>query len=359
MSEASRLARCIVLAVFFCLLFPAAALSADSSAPFSLSVTAFSDGPNFSSGNLYATASLTVKVTDANGQPVNGVTVTWTVLNAQNNSPAMMPGWESKKTGLTWGNVPEPSLSYVELQQERIDSSAYNINPADHRNTSTTNGAGETPAQQLTDIVGQRNILVQAKVTIGGTDYTATQTVSFGNGPLSVFSKVGTGTVQWSSNYTSDNSRSSSSSFQYAGNTFPAAAFCGGTVNNNVTTTGTATASDAGFDPNDTGWTGVYQPTGPSPAYAARYAANSKLATTDQLLAVSPYYTGGKISNPNTNAQGAAVAAGWLDASYWAWTGEVTFTRSAFFAGFVDLYYGSSYWLSMGPGSAKVVACVP
>jgi Tfp pilus assembly protein PilE len=298
-------------------------------APALISIINVVNGPSFTSGTLYSTASFQAKVVDASGNPVSSATVTWSVLSAQNNAPAMMSGWRSKKTGLTWGNVPESNLTYADLQQERISSAS---SP-----TAATIGTGETPVQQLTDIVGQREITIQAKVNIGGTDYTATQPVSFGSGPLSVFSRVGTGVVQWSPNSSSDNTRANASSFQHLNNSFPAAAFCGGTVNNDVTSTGPAGTNSAGFDPNSGGWSTAYTPVG-STSYQARNAENSHLPTTAQLLAVAA---------PNSSytnvleRQGAAVAAGWLDASYSAWTGEVPFNGSNFYAMVVRLDNGN------------------
>jgi hypothetical protein len=300
------------------------------------------------SGNLYSTASFQAKVVDGFGNPVNGATVTWSVVSAQNNAPSMMSGWNTKKTGLTWGNVPEPSLTYVQLQQERISTAP----PP----TATTDGTGITAVpQQLTDIVGQRNITIQAKVTIGGADYTATQTVSFGSGPLSVFSSVGTGRVRWSLNAISDNSRVNTSSFQYPSNTFPAAVdVCGGTVNNNVTSTGPATSSDPGFFPNDVGWSTPDVPYGTT--FQGRRAENSHLPTTAQLLAVAA---------PNSsytdvpNRQGAAVAAGWLDASNSAWTGEVRFGGTVFVAMNVYLNYGYTNWDFVNLDTVAAAACVP
>ncbi|MDR3176846.1 MAG: inverse autotransporter beta domain-containing protein [Desulfovibrio sp.] len=235
-----------------------------------ISIIASTDGGNFTSGNLYSTASLTAKVTDASGNPVNGATVTWTVLTAQNNSPAMMSGWGNKKTGLTWGNVPESgnggyTYVYQRLQEERIVSAT--------NNTTTTAPNGET-VMQLTDIVGERVITVQAKVNIGGTDYTATQAVSFGNGPLYVFrAPLGTSSpyLTWDEAYQA----------------------CNGSVYPN------------GSD-HTTGWT------------SGTYVGGGKMPTRVEYQAVSPIDTAWGHTNPNSNAQGAAVAAGWPDNRYWS-----------------------------------------
>jgi hypothetical protein len=148
----------------------------------------------FTDSNRYSTASLTARVTDASGNPVNGATVIWRVESARNNSPAMFSGWGNKKTGLTWGATPEPNLTASQLPEERItggaNESAYNK----ERKATTTAGSGET-TQQLTDIVGEREITVKAEVIIHGPTYSVTmRTVSFSKGPLSAF-KAPVGTV--------------------------------------------------------------------------------------------------------------------------------------------------------------------
>jgi hypothetical protein len=269
---------------------------------------------DFTSGNLYCTASLKARFMDAPGNPVSGATVTWSVISARNNSPAMMSDWRDKKTGLTWGDKPESGLTYVELQQERIGRA--------NNNTSITASSGET-AMQITDIVGERVITVQAKVNIGGTDYTATQAVSFGNGPLSVFrAPVGTSSPYpaWDDAYAECNGRRypgtdySSSSGWVDGN------YVGGAYDSYGVTTD---------DPN-----------------------SGKMPTIDEVQAVSSYYTGGTIYNPNSNAQGAAFAAGWPNLSYW--TG---YARTDNFAYHVLLSNGRPRSL-LGPGTHWPVACL-
>jgi hypothetical protein len=197
--------------------------------------------------------------------------VTWSVVSAQNNSPAMMSGWGNRKTGLTWGSVPESgngghTYVFERLQEERIVNAT--------NNTTTTAANGET-TMRLTDIVGERMITVEAKVNIGGTDYTATQAVSFGNGPLFVFrSPVGTSYpyLTWDEAYQACN-----------GSVYPGA-------------------------DHSTGWT----PSG-------TYVGGANMLTRAEYQAVSARDTYGYV-NPNSKAQGAAVAAGWPYNYYW--TGE-------------------------------------
>jgi hypothetical protein len=238
------------------------------------------NGGNFTSGNLYSTASLTAKVMGDDGSPAVGATVTWTVVSAQNKSPAMKNGWGSKKSGLTWGPIPEAGLNYSTLPLERITGgttpSPYNI---DH-STTTTGGNGETK-QHLTDIVGQREITVQAEVNIGGTSYLATQVVSFGNGPLSVFTAP-SGNLTWNAAYQECN-----------GTPYP------------------------GGSDHTTGWSG------------GAYVGGGKMPTRVEYQAVSPIDTTWSYTNPNSYAQGAAFAAGWPVVTYF-WTGEASGADKAF-----------------------------
>jgi hypothetical protein len=264
----------------------------DGSVSSLISMTAFTNGGNFTTGDLYATASLTAKVVDTSGSPVSGAKVTWTVETARNNSKAMMSGWESKKTGLTWGYLPELGLDYNTLAQERIVSAT--------NNTSDTGPDGET-TMQLTDIVGERIITVRSEVTITGTTYSATQDVSFGNGPLSVFNApVGTSSpyLTWYEAYQACNGSA------YTGN--------------------------------------------PSDWSSGEDVGGGKMPTIAVYQAVSPR------SNPNPEAQGAASAAGWP--GEWPrefyWTGEA---QSGGAAAYVRLRDGTDSGQSVNGTNA--VAC--
>jgi hypothetical protein len=231
-------------------------------------IISFANGGDFTSGSeLYSTASLTAKVVDTDDNPVSGVPVTWSVDSAQNNSQAMVSGWGSKKTGLTWGDAPEAGLTIVQLSEERIGD-----------RTSATGANGEV-VMQLTDIVGERAITVRAKMTIDGTDYAVTEIVSFGNGPLSVF-KAPVGTtypyLTWDAAYKACNSAN------YSGN-------------------------------HSTGWE------------MDADVGGGKMPTRDEYQAVS-----GGGSN-NSAAQGAVLAAGWpAGANDWYWTGEAYGANFAF-----------------------------
>jgi hypothetical protein len=192
----------------------------------------------------------------------------------------MMSGWRNKKTGLTWGDKPEVSttgkvsggsLTYLELPYERITGGA---NPSQYNitNSTTVTGSNGETTQQLTDIIGERVITVEARVTFGGTDYTASQTVSFGTGPLVVFkAPVGTSSgLTWKEAYKA----------------------CNGTEYN-------------GTDPSNWNQNDV--------------VGGSGMMKRVEYQAVSAYNVPSNwtVLNPNTNAQGAAVAAGWPDTGYW------------------------------------------
>jgi hypothetical protein len=172
-----------------------------------------------------------------------------------------------------------------------------------------------------------------------------------------VFSKTGTDDVQWSPGY--KNGTTSTDAFQYASNTFPAASFCGGTVNNNVNATGTYTDTNAGFDIiSGGGWSAGHQVTGGGSVYV-RYAETSKLANTDQLLAVAVYNASYNNSGDAAGRKGAALAADWPVNSYEFWTGEVgSYGGSFFLARVVGLGDGGTYW-GIVDDRVVVPVCVP
>ena len=244
-----------------------------------ISIDAFTNGGNFV-GTGSSTASVTALVKDASGQPVNGATVTWTVLTAQNSSPAMYSGWGAKKTGLTWGASPTmvkwddiPELTAV--------------------TTSNTDGTGKAIIQ-LTDIVGERTITIQAKVNISGTDHTVTQAVTYGNGPLSVFKAPDSTNRTWDMAYQLCNSSA------YSGD-------------------------------HSAGWS------------SGAYVGGGKMPTRAEYQAVAPVDTRYSYTNSNAAAQGAAYAAGWPYSLYW--TGEALGADYAFGVYLVD---GNSFGFVVG-----------
>jgi hypothetical protein len=241
----------------------------------------------------------------------------------------------------------------------------------------------------LADVVGSRTITV---TVADGSDRSGGRTFTFGPGPLSAFRKIGRGGMQWSrGNGFLDNTRVDPQSFQHPANAFPAASFCGGEVNNDVTAThydpcldphcyeeeestpedlavpaGGACASDAGFDPDSGGWGPLDYLPAPdvdaaySADYAVSYATSSKMATAKQLLAVAAYSAYNNNSGEAAGRKGAALAAGWPVRTWltsFFLTGEVHY-----FSGFttigVDLGDGRVFWhdVSLDEG---IPACVP
>jgi hypothetical protein len=215
---------------------------------------------------------------------------------------------------------------------------------------------GATPtgaAAWLADVGGSRTITV---TVMDDSDSSGEQTFSFGAGPLSAFSIIGGYMTEWSPNHASDNTRADSDSFQHAANTFPAASFCGGTVNNDVTTAGAAGASDAGFEPHSDGWGPPDYQVFPDGAYATRYATKSGMATTMQLLAVAGYNASYNSSGDAAGRKGAASAADWPPGDFW--TGQVHFKDNSFEVRTVSLSNGNTGWRRVTCGLAGP-ACVP
>ena len=257
--------------------FTAAELGGGTTSAY-ITVDSYSDGSNFAAGQ--STASVTVKVTNADGTPiVDGTAVTWLVEQAQNNSPAMYTGWGAKKTGLTWGATAD--LVYYNAVPELLTAA-----PA----STTTNGLATV---QLTDIVGERVITLRATAQVDGADRSITQAVSFGNGPLSVFRAPDGTTRNWRDAY------------QYCNNVAPSG------------------------DDDPANWGSVTP---------GDYHGGGKLPKVVEYQAVSSFNS---TYNPNGNAKGAAYAAGWPDDYYW--TGEANDTVNAFFVYLDDGYDHGSY----------------
>lgn len=107
-------------------------------------------------------------------------TVTWTVVSADNsNNDAVTSANRNRATGLAWGATAKTQTSTTDVTVSGT-------------NTSPTDGSGNASIQ-LTDILGERIVTVQASVTIGSQTVTNTQTVTFGAGPLSLFKVVTSG----------------------------------------------------------------------------------------------------------------------------------------------------------------------
>ncbi|MDR2161873.1 MAG: hypothetical protein LBO77_07045 [Desulfovibrio sp.] len=297
-------------------------------------VVTFSGGGSFTvpgSQGYQSVVSMTVKkyasgVEDTSWAP--GGSVTWTVTSAISGLSLGTEGvWKraaSAKNGLMW-----------------VASATDSVPGTTDWSTDMIQGAPPAGATAyLADIVGSRTITVT--VADSG-DSSGGQTFTFGQGPLSVFSKTGTGGVDWAEK-SQDIASYPANGFQDTTNVFPAASFCGGTVRNDVTVTGSSGPDSSGFTPGaGGGWSGEHLTVGDT-SYKARYAEPSKLAKPDQLLAVSVYHAG---YNSGVQRKGAAQAAGWLPLGgyNYAWAGEVDFYGNGFNAVVVYLGNGvTDYW---------------
>ena len=129
---------------------------------------------------------ITLKATleiDGKEVSLDGTPVTWTVASSNVSCEAWMRS-AGAYNGLTWGQTPL-SLTYDDAAENDTDTPA---------------GTAPTGAEAyLTDIVGERTVTVTATVEYNGQWYTAEEkTVTFGNGPLSVFKKP-LGSMSWTS----------------------------------------------------------------------------------------------------------------------------------------------------------------
>ena len=111
---------------------------------------------------------------------LDGTPVTWTV----ESSSVSCAAWNRNTgvyNGLTWGMTP------------------LSLSAAEGDKTTPGGTAPRGPEASLTDIVGEREVTVTATVEYNGQSYTAEEkTVSFGNGPLSVFAgQPSTGSTTW------------------------------------------------------------------------------------------------------------------------------------------------------------------
>jgi hypothetical protein len=201
--------------------------------------------------------------------------ITWSIFSITNPGPGTF--WEhpsNYQNGLTWGPTADGTSAWA----------------------SNTQPEGTPPTgavAQLTDVVGSRTVVVRAETTVAGVVYTRDLTVTYGNGPLSVFNGVKNLSIQFANehNYIT---------FPTGTTVFPAAAGCLGTVDPTtiVPTFGIGATYGAG-------WT-TY--THPVTGVVSGQSTTSKLPTFEQLLAVASYST---LFSHDYPRKGAAKAAGW------------------------------------------------
>jgi hypothetical protein len=239
-----------------------------------------------------------------------GATVLWSVKSVSNPSAAWWLRAATAKNGLTWGTDADGTGDWA---------------------SDTVVGTPPTAARaQLTDVVGSRSVTLEASVCLGGSGgesaealctanggawYADETTVSFGAGPLSVFTtnpNDGRGKAWATLDGTS--AGTGNGDFTSGSNTFPAAGIANGSVRNDTVSTSGSTAAFGA------GWTAGEMLDG-------HYSTTANLPKMSQLLAVAKYngrYRG------NVPRRGAAFAAGWPDdnwnsGGYYYWSGEVAF----------------------------------
>jgi hypothetical protein len=273
--------------------------------------------------------------------------VAWTVTSVVSGLSAETEGvWKravDAKNGLMW-----------------LASATDSVDGATDWSADAIQGAAPTGVTAyLADVVGSRTITV---TVADNRDRSGGRTFTFGPGPLSAFSKTGangSGGIKWAEYWNSDNDASpAGDSFQGSGNSFPAAAFCSGSVNRKLTTDPSGSGpSSSGFTPNAGDWSAEYTPPGVA-GNMERYALSSRLAKAEQLLAVAAYHGAYNASGNAAGRKGVALAAGWSLGGYnYGWAGEVDFD-GYFGAAFVDLgtgFVGWDYVSHDGP----IAVCVP
>jgi hypothetical protein len=224
-----------------------------------------------------------------------------------------------------------------------------------------------TGTVSLSDVVGERRVTLKAETTINGTQHTETIVVSFGQGPLSVFTKPPSSKrMQWATARgipaTAGENNTGDFTDLINPSGFPAADFCGGTVHSKssyITVDGSDSSSyTADFTKGKqiNYWIDGYR------RVNRYYSTTSKLPTLGQLVAVSAY--DGRIHS-DVKRKGAAIAAGWPNDTdnegyYPYWSGQVLFYSDGYFsADFVYLADGNDYGSNFVTYAFPVAACVP
>ncbi|MDR1568155.1 MAG: hypothetical protein LBS33_05715, partial [Streptococcaceae bacterium] len=180
-----------------------------------------------------STATIELKFYE-NGQELKPGSVFWTITSVQNKARAWNrdPG---AMHGLAWGD-------------SEIDGTTnWNATPVIGGPSITTS----TGTVSLSDVVGERLVTLKAETTINGTLHTETIVVSFGQGPLSVFTKPPSSKgMRWATARgipaTAGDDRGDFTALTNPSG-FPAADFCGGTVHSgssDITVGGRGPSSD-------------------------------------------------------------------------------------------------------------------
>lgn len=125
----------------------------------------------------FAEAGLSAVLT-RNGMPASDVEVVWEVIAVDTFCPAVPEAYRSRISGLSW----------VKPVPGRTDP----VEPM----SSTTDASGRAEAV-LTDIIGERTVLVRATAVLDGEIIAAERKVRFGKGPLSIFASPFPEMLSW------------------------------------------------------------------------------------------------------------------------------------------------------------------
>jgi hypothetical protein len=288
-----------------------------------------------------STASVELKFYE-NDKAIKPESVVWTILSVQNKARAWnrVPGGFN---GLAWGD------------SEVNGETDWEATPVVGGHSITTSDG----AVKLTDIVGERKVSLKAEASLKGVIYTEIIKLTFGKGPLSVFTKKpSNGGMQWATacgvTATKDFGDPKQGDFTANTTAFPAAEYCGGTVYSGPLDITVQGSSKNGYSRYylvnfSRGilrghWKDLFL------EESRAYSTTSNLPTVGQLLAVSA-------QSPNSfqahiNRKGAALAAGWPDddeeiGNFGYWSGDVLFdTTGDFYASYINLRTGSLNYFS-------------
>jgi hypothetical protein len=204
--------------------------------------------------------------------------------------------------------------------------------------------------------VGDRKVRVTAGTVIGGVTYEVSEVITFGKGPLSVFTKAPQTELKWAEQNGVAGSADPNATgvFTDSTNSFPAANYCGGTVDNSsgvVSVSGSSPDFRLSVSPSSDWragdhWTYEY------------YSTSSGLPTYGQLLAVSRHDGG---YNSNLRRKGAALAAGWPDDDVSLglyWTGQVDLYSTGSFDARLILLAGGDDGVASLTKTNPVTVCV-
>jgi hypothetical protein len=275
--------------------------------------------------------------------------VTWTIESVRNEAPSWnrAPG---DMNGLAWGEAEVHGTKYWD-ERPVIGG------------TSTTTAAGVAEVK-LTDVVGQRTVTLKAETTIGGVTYSDTAVITFGKGPLSVFTKRPTVGKKWAmAAGIPDTADLYSGDFTALTNqsSFPAAALCGGIVHTGSSDITIGSSEPKSYSADFKNGKNLNHWRDGDILTKEYYSTTSNLPTLGQLVAVSAYYGG---YHTNVKRKGAALAAGWPDDAYHNgyyhyWTGQVGFDSIGYFsADNVYLSDGSDVYWEYVTNLTPVVVCV-